>query len=122
MFKTTMGAKIQKMKRQDIQKKLSNTDFQEHNSPSFWHGRLYEGNETIPRITWKSDLAPRNDHNTPSWLTASEYCDEEDVLENKLDLLVKLIKISNRTVIYSGAGISVAAGIGQAARGAEKEG
>merc|ERR1711998_786375 len=35
----------------------------------------------------------------------------------KIEKLAQLLLMSKRTVIYSGAGISVAAGIGQAARG-----
>jgi len=66
-------------------------------------------------------LTPRNDHDTPSWLTASEYSDVPDVLEKKLQLLSELIRLSKRTVIYTGAGISCAAGIGQAARGASSK-
>merc|ERR1712110_1183158 len=113
---------VEEMKRMEFQKKLSDTDYQDHSSTPFWHGRLYSGNDTIPKITWESDLTPRNDHDAPKWLTASECCDIEDVLETKLNYLAQLLRLSNRTVIYSGAGISRAAGIGQAARGAGKDG
>jgi hypothetical protein len=113
---------VGEMKRMEFQKKLSDTDYQDHSSTLFWHGRLYSGNDTTPKVTWESDLTPRNDHDAPKWLTASEYCDIEDVLETKLNYLAQLLRLSNRTVIYSGAGISRAAGIGQAARGAGKDG
>lgn len=105
--------------RKDVQEKLSKTDFQEHSSSSFWHGRLFTGIETVaPKVTWESKLTPRNDHDAPNWLTASEYHDVSEVLDKKLEWLSELIKLSNRTVVYTGAGISCAAGIGQAARGA----
>ena len=110
---------MHKSERSDFQEKLSKTDFQEHVSPSFWHGRLFTGVEAeSPKITWKSNLTPRNDHDAPEWLTASEYNDVSEVLEKKLEWLSQLLTLSNRTVIYTGAGISCAAGIGQAARGA----
>jgi NAD-dependent SIR2 family protein deacetylase/transcription initiation factor IIF auxiliary subunit len=113
--------KIKDASREEVRKKLSKTGFQEHSSTAFWHGRLYAGDETVPKITWKSHLTPRNDHDAPKWLTASEYCDVSDVLETKLDYLAQLFKLSQRTVIYTGAGISRAAGIGQAARGGGKD-
>ena len=113
---------ILSLTREHAQEKLCNTDFQEHSSNSFWHGRLYEGKEISPKTTWESNLKPRNDHDAPEWLTASEYCDIEDVLETKVEYLAQLFKLSKRTVIYTGAGISRAAGIGQAARGAGNDG
>ena len=114
--------KTDSLARKDVQEKLSKTDFLEHSSTSFWHGRLFTENLTTPKVTWKSQLTPRNDHDAPDWLTASEYCDIPEVLETKLEYLAELLKISQRTVIYTGAGISRAAGIGQAARGAGKDG
>jgi hypothetical protein len=44
-------------------------------------------------------------------VNASEYCDEDDVLDEKVQSLVRLIKRSEKCVIYSGAGISVSSGI-----------
>jgi len=110
---------MERVTRSDIQERLSGTDFQDHKCKSFWHGRMFVGDEIeSPKITWKSDLTPRNDHDAPDWLTASEYCDVSEVLEKKLDWMSELLRLSNRTVVYTGAGISCAAGIGQAARGA----
>lgn len=45
------------------------------------------------------------------------YTDNPAVMERKVELLAEMMRMSHKTVIYSGAGISVAAGIGQAARG-----
>merc|ERR1711874_49356 len=51
------------------------------------------------------------------WLTATEFTDTPPVLEDKVEWLLALLKISSKTVIYTGAGISTAAGVEQAARG-----
>ena len=53
-------------------------------------------------------------------MTASEYEDRPGALEEKVELLVELLGVSRRTVLYTGAGISTAAGIGQAARSSRK--
>ena len=108
---------IELLARKDIQDRLSKTGFHDYSSTAFWHGRLYSGKSTIPKATWTSNLSPRHDRAAPKWLTASEYRDQDDVLETKLEYLVQLLKLSKRTVVYSGAGISKAAGISQAARG-----
>ena len=56
------------------------------------------------------------------WLTASEFQDSEQGLAVKCGKLAELLRLSRKTVVYSGAGLSVAAGIGQAARGTAKGG
>lgn len=96
---------------------LKNTPWLKHDNPHFWHGRGYQGVVVQPTCTWKSNLKPRDDHDAPEWLTASEFTDADDVLDSKLEQLAILLQLSRKTVIYSGAGISRAAGIGQAARG-----
>eukprot|EP01052_Picozoa_sp_SAG31_P034297 SAG31_NODE_3989_length_3681_cov_6.728042_3_plen_117_part_00 len=74
-------------------------------------------------MTWRSKEKPREDHeDAASWLTASEFEDTEPALEAKCRKLAELLRLSRKTVVYSGAGLSVAAGIGQAARGAAKGG
>merc|ERR1719430_830722 len=70
-----------------------------------------------PSVGWECSFQPRWDENCPSWLTASEWEDTFPVLEEKVGRMEELLRMSQRTVIYSGAGISVNAGIGQAARG-----
>jgi NAD-dependent SIR2 family protein deacetylase len=70
-----------------------------------------------PQTTWASKLKPRDDHDASSWLTASEFADGPPALAAKVQQLAQLLRMSRRTVVYSGAGISRAAGIGQAARG-----
>ena len=68
------------------------------------------------------------------WLTASEFTDKDDVLRTKIDQLAGLMRMSKKTIIYSGiylkrellhltdcihyagAGISTSAGIASAAR------
>jgi len=80
-------------------------------------GRGFHGELKLPQKAWVSNKKPRDDHDAPDWLTATEFVDQESVLSEKCAHLAKLLKRSRKTVIYSGAGISVAAGIGQAARG-----
>ncbi|CAB9502843.1 protein deacetylase sirtuin-6 [Seminavis robusta] len=107
----------------NLLKQLSKQPFIDHDDGSiFWHGRLYARQLckklTPPETTWKCPARPRDDHDDgPAWLTASEYQDRDDVLDSKLDGLVQLLMMSSKTVVYTGAGISRAAGIGQAARG-----
>ena len=53
---------------------------------------------------------PRTDSEGPHWLTATEYSDSEEVTRDKVERLSQLLRTSRRTIIYSGAGISSAAG------------
>jgi len=107
---------------------LSREPFMGHGAAAFTHGRLFQGSFggapslPAPQCTWHCSQPPRDDHEAPKWLTGSEYQDEEEVLELKCQTLAALIRESRKTVVYSGAGISVAAGIGQAARGNFKAG
>merc|ERR1719253_2474534 len=101
---------------------LASTSYIHPDEELFWHGRGYQGPTGCPpAVSWASDQPPRDDHEAPDWLTASEFCEQEPALEAKVTQLAQLLKGSNRTVVYSGAGISKAAGIGQAARGAGKD-
>lgn len=91
--------------------------------PHFWHGRLLcEESLSPPKVSWQSTQKPRDDHDAPDWLTASEYIDLDRVMEMKIERLADLLRASKKTVVYSGAGISRAAGIGQAARGGGRGG
>merc|ERR1712167_163038 len=81
----------------------------------FMHGRLYKGPVKAPRVTWSSSKPPRDDHSCPEWLTASEFQDEQAVAKAKVKQLAELLRLSRKTVLYTGAGISASA-VGQAAR------
>merc|ERR1711939_1101573 len=96
---------------------LQGKGFLSHDDPAFFHGRGYAGPLEAPGCTWASDKKPRNDHDAPEWLTASEFTDSPEVMRSKVKQLAELMRASRKTVIYSGAGISKGAGIGQAARG-----
>merc|ERR1719481_635885 len=97
---------------------LSNSRFLDPEDPNFFHGRIYgKSQPPAPKVLWASSETPRHDHDAPEWLTATEYIESEDVLEDKVEWLIALLKISSKTVIYTGAGISTAAGVEQAARG-----
>ena len=85
-------------------------------SNSFYHGRMFRNPPPPPQVSWGSTLPPRNKE-SPSWLTASEFSDSDQVLREKSEYLVKLLKLSRKTVVYSGAGISTSSGVKQAARG-----
>ena len=88
--------------------------FMEHTDGLFMHGALYDGPLKKPKTLWRSERKPRKDHNASSWLTASEFEDQPDVMRAKVAQLAQLMRISRRTVVYSGAGISASV-VGQAA-------
>lgn len=93
------------------------------NDPSgqSWHGRLVQEQLPAPRMTWQSQQKPREDkhgkQDVPAWLNASEYKDDSQTLAYKVRLLAHLLRCSNKTLAYTGAGLSVAAGIEMAAAG-----
>jgi len=104
--------------KKEILDHLKENSFLNPEDPNFFHGRIYGQSEPpIPNITWESDAAPRHDHGAPDWLTATEFSDTDDVFEDKIEWFLALLKISSKTVLYTGAGISTAAGVQQAARG-----
>jgi len=67
-----------------------------------------------PKRIWESRDPPRKDHAAPDWLTASEFEDAPKVAQAKVRQLAELMRLSKRTVLYTGAGISASV-IGQAA-------
>jgi len=73
---------------------------------------------------WESKRKPREDkhgkQDAPDWLDASEYQDDEQTLKYKVRVLANLLKCSKKTLAYTGAGLSVAAGIEMAATGSAK--
>ena len=73
---------------------------------------------TPPSVSWECEWKPRTDSDCErsAWLTATEYTDQEEVLGLKVKQLAELLTLSTKTIIYSGAGISTAAGIAPAAR------
>lgn len=100
--------------------KIMNKGFLSHDDPLFWHGRGYTGPTDKPSCTWRCKAPPRDDHDRPSWLTASEFEDTEPVQCNKVKELARLIMASKKTVLYTGAGISASV-IGQAARSGQNK-
>ena len=74
------------------------------------HGHAGESNWKLPRLITASTKTARPDvHGT---IDASEYLDDDHVLDAKLDIVVSLIQRSKQFVVYTGAGISTASGIG----------
>jgi hypothetical protein len=99
---------------------LAATEFISHRDPQFFHGRVFDpaGLPAAPEVSWDCPLPPRWDEAAPTWLTATEHSDTEAVVGTKVRRLARLLRLSEQTVVYSGAGLSVSAGVGQAARGA----
>jgi len=88
--------------------------------PNAFHGRafcLQNSDCPIPRIVWRSDKKPRQ--NSPDWLTATEYKETPAAFDAKIKFFATLLRASRRTMAYTGAGLSVAAGIGMAAVGSK---
>lgn len=85
-----------------------------------FHGRAYSGPMETPKVLWKSDKKPRQ--NSPDWLTATEYGETPAAFAAKIALLARMLRGSQRTLAYTGAGLSVAAGIGMAAEGSSGQG
>ena len=109
----------------NVSQRLRETGSLRHGDPRFFHGRAWPqlDEEEAPRATWVSEARPRGDHEgLPAWLNATEWEDRPAVLRRKLELLALLLRASRRTVFYTGAGVSVSAGIGQAAKGSAKKG
>ena len=124
------------VRREDALLLLRQTEFANPNDDGFWCGRIFAAppprrrsarrgpSHGLPKptVVWKSDAKPRDDHDAPEWLTASEYEDKGVARNMKVSQLAALLRMSKKTVVYSGAGISRAAGIGQAARGGSSGG
>merc|ERR1719409_221951 len=72
-------------------------------------------------MTWKSLRKPREDKDgnkhAPGWLNASEYHDDPQAFACKIRILANALRCSRKTLAYTGAGLSVAAGIEMAAAG-----
>jgi len=72
------------------------------------HGSRAEPNWAMPRLTKLCEANAR-----PGYLTAKahEYLDEDKVLNAKVRMLASMLQEAKKTVAYTGAGISVTAGI-----------
>eukprot|EP00501_MAST-03F_sp_TOSAG23-6_P000787 GSMAST32.ASY1.ANO1.817.1 assembled CDS len=121
--RNSLGNYFSSIQRKDVLKRLQNEKFLHHSQKVFWHGRLYSNFKTqpLPTLKWESKQKPRKDHDGEYWLTASEFCDTAAMMDEKCYVLSKLIQMSKRTILYTGAGISVAANINQAAAGSYKK-
>ncbi len=74
------------------------------------HGHAGQSNWKLPRLIAACTKKARPDvHGT---IDASEYLDDDAVLDAKLDIVVPLIQQSQQFVVYTGAGISTSSGIG----------
>ncbi|CAJ1374504.1 unnamed protein product [Effrenium voratum] len=100
--------------RAGVCERLRNQPYMSPSDPLFKYGRGYTGPLKPAKVLWKSDQPPRKDHSCPKWLTATEFEDVPEVMAAKVAELARLMKMSRKTVAYTGAGISAAV-IGQAA-------
>eukprot|EP00614_Pseudopedinella_elastica_P003774 CAMPEP_0172607262 /NCGR_PEP_ID=MMETSP1068-20121228/27463_1 /TAXON_ID=35684 /ORGANISM="Pseudopedinella elastica, Strain CCMP716" /LENGTH=384 /DNA_ID=CAMNT_0013410217 /DNA_START=79 /DNA_END=1234 /DNA_ORIENTATION=+ len=110
--------------RSELTARLGSIPALEPDDPLFKHGRGAVFLEKLdnPVCTWRSKRPPRDDHEAEPWLTASEFQDSEKALDVKAKELARMIRMSKKTVLYTGAGISAQV-IGQAARsGSNKQG
>ena len=82
------------------------------------HGHAGQSNWKSPRLIAASTEKARPD--VSGTIDASEYLDDDAVLNAKLDIVVSLIKRSQQFVVYTGAGISTSSGIGDYASKASK--
>ena len=73
------------------------------------HGHLGKAEWQSPLLVAASDEASRPNHG--NHIKANEYMDDRYVLEQKVDLIVELIKQAKCCTAYTGAGLSRAAGI-----------
>jgi hypothetical protein len=73
---------VQMNARDKFAQQLCTVPFMSHNHALFMHGRGYVGPTGSPTCTWKSTKPPRDDHDAPSWLTASEYQDQSEGIPN----------------------------------------
>lgn len=120
------------LSRAELERRLEEVPYQDpaivdlsnlHGRAFRWHGNSHQ--TPGPEVSWRSTRRPREDkhgNHSAAWLTATEYEDRPEVLKEKVGLLAALLLCSQKTVAYTGAGISVAAGIGQAAAGSAKKG
>lgn len=94
------------------------TDGRGSNEQVRWHGLLGGGaGWKEPKAVARSDEEARPGYRA---YDASEYVDHPDVLEAKIELLADMWRRSGSdTVIYTGAGLSTASGIGDYASKAE---
>lgn len=73
------------------------------------HGRLGNSSWSAPKLAAHCSDIARPGYNSGA---AHEYLDSDKVLQEKVRLLGSLIRKSKRFVIYAGAGLSTASGIG----------
>lgn len=73
------------------------------------HGRLGESTWPAPQLAVRCSDIARPGYNS---VAAHEYLDVDEVLRKKVRILAGLIRKAKRFVIYAGAGLSTASGIG----------
>jgi NAD-dependent SIR2 family protein deacetylase len=80
-----------------------------------WHGSGVESGWDLPICVAETSKDARPGYDTQD---GSEYVDQPETLKRKVSLLAAMLRKSRMAVIYTGAGISTAAGIGDYASNA----
>jgi thiamine pyrophosphate-dependent acetolactate synthase large subunit-like protein len=86
----------------NIIKKMQNVE-------KVYNGYLLPENIQAPKLIYENHDIARPGYNS---CKSNEYMDSSEILERKVEALAELIKKSKNFVVYTGAGISTAAGIG----------
>ena len=87
-----------------------------HDSHNIFHGRLKRFLPSCsPTQTWQCPNAT-----VKNKISNSEFIDQRDILQEKVNFVIKLLSESRHTSVYAGAGMSTSAGVRQAARGSRR--
>ena len=87
-------------------------DLESHNR-NIYHGKIYNYVLPAPRVFWTRRTQVS---------TVTELLDRLDVVEDKVLYLATLLRVSSKTVVYTGAGVSTSSGVRQRAPGSGKVG
>ena len=116
MAEEVVFSKSDESSRKEIVNLLAKRPRQNPNNNNIFHGRLKHFlPDSAPHIKWSCQQVSKIPNQ--GWLTATEFSDQKDILSEKAHLLVKLLRNSRKTILYTGAGISTSAGVKQSTRG-----
>ena len=103
-------------KRQDTIESLVKRKKILHDSHNIYHGRLKRFLPNCsPTQTWQSPNG-----SVKNKISSSEFVDQRDILQEKVNFVIKLLSESRHTSVYTGAGVSTSAGVRQTARGSRR--
>ena len=106
-----MNSLLHLQDRSRILLQLSKQNDLDSQSRNIYHGKVYNYVLPAPRTVWTCSTQSRSGRNM------SEMLDRQDVLADKVLYLATLLRVSSKTVLYTGAGLSTSAGVRQRAPG-----